>query len=64
MARDLFATAAVLALVGAVELLLSPDASSESARTIAVLHGVCVALFTASGLLCRHASLVGRRSIK
>jgi hypothetical protein len=57
MARALFAMAAVLALVGVLAVTLSLDAPSGPMRSVAVMHGVFVALFTTSGLLFRHASL-------
>jgi hypothetical protein len=59
MARALFAMAAALALVGVLAVTLSLDAPSGPMRNVAVLHGVFVALFIASGLLFRHASLAG-----
>ncbi len=59
MARALFAMAAALALVGVIAVTLSLDAPSGPMRNVAVVHGVFVALFTASGLLFRHASLAG-----
>ena len=54
LARTLFAMAAALALIA---LLLPSAAPPGFALRIAVGHGVCVALFLASGLLFRHASL-------
>ena len=57
MARTLFAMAAALALVGVVAVTLPWDAPSGPMGNVAVLHGIFVALFTASGLLFRQASL-------
>lgn len=54
LAVTLFAMAAVLALISAV---LPSGAPSDMALRIAIGHGVFIALFTASGLLFRHASL-------
>jgi hypothetical protein len=54
LARTLFVMAATLALIA---LILPSGAPPEFARRIAIGHGVGVALFTASGLLFRHASL-------
>ena len=59
MARALFAMAAALALVGVIAVMLPLDAPSGPVRNVAVMHGVFVALFTASGLMFRHASLPG-----
>jgi hypothetical protein len=56
LARTLFAMAATLALIA---VMLPSGAPPYLARNMAILHGVFVALFTASGLLFRHASLVG-----
>jgi hypothetical protein len=56
LARALFAMAATLAVIA---VMLPSGAPPELARNMAVLHGVFVALFTASGLLFRHASLAG-----
>ena len=55
-AITLFAMAAVLALISVV---LPSSAPSDMALRMAIGHGVFVALFTASGLLFRHASLAG-----
>ena len=55
MARALFAMAAALAVVDVIAMMLSSDAPSGLAGNMA--HGLFVALFTASGLLFRHASL-------
>lgn len=57
MARALFAMAGVLAVVGVVAVTLPWDAPSGPMQNVAVLHGIFVALFSASGLLFRHASL-------
>lgn len=57
LALTLFAMAAVLAVI---TLLLPSGAPPELARNMAIGHGVQVALFTASGLLFRHASLASR----
>jgi hypothetical protein len=56
LARTLFAMAAMLALIA---VMLPSGAPPYLARNMAIGHGVFVALFTASGLLFRHASLVG-----
>ena len=56
LARTLFAMAATLALIA---VLLPSGAPSYLARNMAIGHGVLVALFTASGLMFRHASLAG-----
>jgi hypothetical protein len=50
--------AAVLALISVV---LPSGAPSDMALRMAIGHGVFVVLFTASGLLFRHASLAGLR---
>ena len=54
LALTLFAMAATLALIA---VMLPSGAPPELARNMAIGHGVYVALFTASGLLFRHASL-------
>jgi hypothetical protein len=56
MARALFVMAAALALIAVV---LPSGAPPDMARRMAIGHGVYVALFAASGLLFRHASLAG-----
>jgi len=56
LARTLFAMAVTLALIA---LMLPSGAPPDFARRIALGHGVFVALFAASGLLFRHASLAG-----
>ena len=56
LARTLFAMAATLALIA---VMLPSGAPPYLARNMAIGHGVYVALFTASGLLFRHASLTG-----
>ena len=56
LALTLFGMAAVLAMISVV---LPSGAASDMALRMAVGHGVFVALFTASGLLFRHASLAG-----
>jgi peptidoglycan/LPS O-acetylase OafA/YrhL len=61
MARVLFAMAAALAVVTVIAAMLSSDAPPGLPRNVAVMHGVLVALFTASGLLFRHASLAGSK---
>jgi hypothetical protein len=58
LARTLFAMSATLALIA---VLLPSGAPPYLARNMAILHGVFVALFAASGLLFRHASLAGRK---
>lgn len=57
LARTLFAMAATLALIA---VILPSGAPPEMARRMAIGHGVFVVLFTASGLLFRHASLSPR----
>ena len=54
LAVTLFAMAATLALIA---VMLPSGAPPAMARNMAVGHGIFVALFTASGLLFRHASL-------
>jgi hypothetical protein len=54
LARTLFAMAVTLALIA---VILPSGAPPYLARNMAILHGVFVALLTASGLLFRHASL-------
>jgi hypothetical protein len=54
LARTLFAMAATLVVIA---VLLPSGAPPHLARNMAIGHGVFVALFTASGLLFRHASL-------
>lgn len=56
LARTLFTMAAVLALIA---VMLPSGAPPDFARRQAIGHGVLVALFTASGLLFRRASLAG-----
>ena len=56
MAWTLFAMAATLALIAA---MLPSGAPPYLARNMAIGNGVFVALFTASGLMFRHASLAG-----
>jgi hypothetical protein len=56
LARTLFAMAATLALIA---VMLPSGAPPDLARNMAISHAVLVALFTASGLLFRHASLAG-----
>lgn len=56
LARTLFAMAATLALIS---VILPSGAPPDMARRMAIGHGVYVALFAASGLLFRHASLSG-----
>jgi hypothetical protein len=56
LARTLFAMAGLLGLIA---LLLPSGAPPEMARRMATGHGVEVALFTASGLLFRRASVGG-----
>ena len=53
LARTLFAMAVMLALIA---VLLPSGAPPDLARRMAVGHAVYVVLFTASGLLFRHAS--------
>ena len=54
LARTLFVMAATLALIA---VILPSGAPPDMARRMAIGHGVYVALFTASGLLFRRASL-------
>jgi len=54
LALTLFAMAATLALIA---VMLPSGAPPDMARRMAVAHGVYVVLFTASGLMFRHASL-------
>jgi hypothetical protein len=54
LAWTLFAMAATLALIA---VILPSGAPPDLARRMAIGHGGLVALFTASGLLFRHASL-------
>ena len=54
VARTLFVMAATLALIAG---MLPSGAPPYLARNMAIGHGVFVALFTASGLMFRHASL-------
>ena len=56
LALTLFAMAATLAVIA---VTLPSGAPPELARNMAIGHGVLAALFTASGLLFRHASLAG-----
>jgi hypothetical protein len=56
LAWTLFAMAATLALIA---VTLPSGAPPDMARRMAIGHGVFVALFTASGLLFRRASLAG-----
>ncbi len=56
LAWTLFVMAATLALIS---VMLPSGAPPDMARRMAIGHGVDVALFTASGLLFRHASLAG-----
>jgi hypothetical protein len=58
LARTLFAMAATLALIA---VMLPSGAPPYLARNMAIGHCVFVALFTASGLLFRHASLAGSK---
>jgi hypothetical protein len=58
LAWTLFAMAATLALIA---LILPSGAPPDMARRMAIGHGVFVALFTASGLLFRQASLAGSK---
>ena len=59
LARTLFAMAATLALIA---VTLPSGAPPYLARNMAIGHGLFVALFTASGLLFRHASLAQLKS--
>ncbi len=56
LAITLFAMAAVLALIA---MMLPSGAPPYLGRNMAIGHGAFVALFAASGLLFRHASLAG-----
>ena len=53
LARTLFAMAATLALIA---VMLPSGAPPDMARNMAIGHGILVILFTASGLLFRHAT--------
>jgi hypothetical protein len=57
MARSLFAMAATLAVLGVLVVTLFPEPSSGLMGRMTLMRGVFVALFIASGLLFRHASL-------
>ena len=61
MALAMFAMAAALAVVTGIDVSLSSGAPSGPAQGIAVGHVVFAALFAASGLLFRHASLAGSK---
>jgi len=54
LAYTLFAMALTLALIA---VMLPSGAPPDMARRMAIGHGTCVAVFLASGLLFRHASL-------
>jgi hypothetical protein len=56
LALTLFAMAAILAVLA---VMLPSGAPPDMAWRMAIGHGVYVALFTASGLMFRHASLAG-----
>ena len=56
LARTLFVMAATLALIA---VILPSGAPPHLARNMAIMHGGVAALFTAAGLLFRHASLAG-----
>lgn len=56
LAYTLFAMAATLALIA---VILPSGAPADLARNMAIGHRVFVALFIASGLMFRHASLAG-----
>jgi hypothetical protein len=56
LAYTLFAMAVTLAVIA---VTLPSGAPADLARNMAIGHGVYVVLFTASGLLFRHASLAG-----
>jgi len=58
LARTLFAMSVTLALIA---VTLPSGAAPYLARNMAILHAVLVALFTASGLMFRHASLAGSK---
>jgi len=58
LAVTLFAMAATLALI---TVMLPSGAPPDMARRMAIGHGVYVALFIASGLMFRHASLAGSK---
>jgi hypothetical protein len=60
MARTLFAMAVVLFVMAGIQLLLS-GAPAGPERNQAIGRGVCAALFAASGLLFRRASLPGTK---
>ncbi len=58
LAWTLFAMTATLAVIA---VILPSGAPPDMARNMAIGHGVYLALFAASGLLFRHASLSGTR---
>jgi hypothetical protein len=58
LAWTLFSMAATLTLIA---VILPSGAPPDMAQRMAIGHGVFVALFTASGLLFRHASLAGSK---
>lgn len=60
LALTLFAMAAVVALIS---IVLPSDPSPDAARNMAIGHGVYAAVFTASGLLFRHASVSGSTQV-
>jgi hypothetical protein len=61
LAWTLFAMAATLALISVMQPSGAPP---DMARRMAIGHGVQVVLFTASGLLFRHASLAGSKGMR
>ena len=58
LARTLFAMAAALAVLA---VILASAAPLGLERRVAIGHGVFVALFAASGMLFRHASLIATK---
>jgi hypothetical protein len=58
LALTLFAMAATLALIA---VILPSGAPPDMARRMAIGHALLVTLFTASGLMFRHASLAGSK---
>lgn len=61
MARALFAMAAALTVAWLITQVLLSDTPAGPVWNVGVMHGGFVALFAASGLLFRHASLEGSK---
>jgi len=64
MARALYAMAAALALAWVITQVLTTDTPAGPVWNVGVMHGGFVALFIASGLLFRHASLAGSKGMR